>query len=139
MLKRLRHRYLRFAVCVMYTLAMALMINGHQAPVAASSAAVSDIDLSGYALPDGSLPVLCLDASGSLKSDDLVLVYGFCEACRLTAVPGLPTCAANALLKRYPQRETSYPRETEDAVRSNHFAFSRARSPPAQSQSKTPA
>lgn len=82
MLRRCRNRQIRLAVSALYTLASLLLVAGHQ-PRPAKAAP----DLSAFTLPDGTTPVLCTqngltDSHGDIDSSN-------CEACRLTAAPGL--------------------------------------------------
>lgn len=71
--------------------AVALLLVGsfHQLPARAATAPTG-IDLSDYALPDGTLPVLCLSPSDDGSSSDVLHDHG-CEACRLAATPELLT------------------------------------------------
>ena len=70
----------RLFIAVLYGLAMLLMPLAHR-PVRPSTP-----DLSAYALPDGSLPLLCSPAKGDGSRSRTAAV---CEACLLTAAPGL--------------------------------------------------
>ncbi|QFR33455.1 hypothetical protein [Ancylobacter sp. TS-1] len=63
-------------------------------PPAAGAATVGTVDLSAYALPDGTLPVLCLAAGDEDGGPASAKHRTGCEACRLTATPDLlvPSC-----------------------------------------------
>lgn len=74
---------LRVAAAALFVLAQLTLGFAHQ-PLALPSSEVS-IDLAAYALPDGTLPDLCLnggDAGTVLKAHP-------CDACVLTSAPGL--------------------------------------------------
>lgn len=73
------------AVLIVYVLAVGLAGFGH-GPVWIDTATASA--RAQFTLPDGTVPVLCGDADGSGKSD-----RPLCDACRLTAAPGLPPVA----------------------------------------------
>lgn len=71
--------------------ALVFVASIHRTPAAANAAT---LDLSAYALPDGTLPVLCL-ASGDEDGGPASAKHRTgCEACRLTATPDLlvPSC-----------------------------------------------
>ncbi|MEM9028747.1 MAG: hypothetical protein AAGC70_10310 [Pseudomonadota bacterium] len=53
------------------------------------------VDLSAYALPDGTLPVLCI--GGNAASDTPHFDTAICDACLLSAAPGLPASNAVAI------------------------------------------
>lgn len=81
----LRSASLRAVVALIYALAAALVGFGH-APGAVRAGSPA-ADLAALVLPDGTLPQLCLaagdDAGGTAGSRNV------CDACRLTAAPGL--------------------------------------------------
>lgn len=83
-------RILRATVAALYALAMASLPFAHR-----QAATAAEPDLSAYALPDGTLPILCTtNLKGSGKSHQ---GSGTCEACRLTSAPGLVLPALGAL------------------------------------------
>lgn len=53
-------------------------------------------DLSAYALPDGTLPVLCLTPKGGDPGAPSH-VHAPCQACLLTSAPGLPPVLRNTV------------------------------------------
>ncbi len=50
-----------------------------------------DVDLSAYALPDGTLPVICHTPTGTGDGSDNADVSGDCEFCRLAGAAVVPT------------------------------------------------
>jgi hypothetical protein len=78
----------QWAVRMLCVLAMLFLGFAHQ-PVA--MAADAPLDVSAYALPDGSLPILCVsDDGGSQKDKDKHLFAQGCDACRISASVLLP-------------------------------------------------
>ena len=49
-----------------------------------------DVDLSAYALPDGTLPVICHSPAGTEDGSGNAIFFGDCEFCRLTSAAILP-------------------------------------------------
>ncbi|WGD28834.1 hypothetical protein AncyloWKF20_13650 [Ancylobacter sp. WKF20] len=90
---RASHRRARGSIHTLLHLlcAVALLLVGsvHQLPARAAGAPAS-IDLSEYALPDGTVPVLCLSPSDDGSSSGIPHGHG-CDACRLAATPELLT------------------------------------------------
>jgi len=90
-------------IAVLYGLAMLLMPLAHR-PVRQSTP-----DLAAYALPDGTLPLLCSPAKGGGSRGRTIVK---CDACLLTAAPGLivtaPSVSAQVGLIRV---AVSVPRE----------------------------
>lgn len=84
MSRTLRARYVRLIVAALYALAMVGWGMSH----ASASHQIERFDAAAYALPDGSIPILCL------SSDDHDGTHGagsrHCPACSLMAAPGLP-------------------------------------------------
>lgn len=79
-------RALRVVVIAFYALAVCSLGFAHQT----ASIAASSLDLSAYALPDGSLPDIC---AGEAQSSDQHGIpqgasKGLCDACLLTSAPG---------------------------------------------------
>lgn len=56
----------------------------------AAMAVDAPFDVSAYALPDGSLPILCVSDNGSQNDKDKHLFAQGCEACRISAAVLLP-------------------------------------------------
>ncbi len=77
----------RLAVRMLCALALVFVAFAHQ-PLSASPA--KDIDLAAYTLPDGSVPVLCLDNEVDHDSHKSAWHGNGCEACRLSASIILP-------------------------------------------------
>lgn len=80
MIRVKRTTSIRMLVLALYALASLGMGLAHK-PVQSSSTP----DLALYALPDGSLPVLCLTSDGEGGGH----AYSRCQACLLTSAPGL--------------------------------------------------
>ncbi len=97
--------------------AMLLVASVHQPPTIRLAASQgSDLfDLSDYALPDGSLPVICLTDSGESGDPAKVKHRSGCEACRLTAAPAL-LAPSNAVYRSADYRRRVEP-IPEDNVR----------------------
>lgn len=68
-------------LAVLYGLAMLLL------PLAHRPLAPAEADLSAYALPDGTLPIICWSGAG--QSNQPTSAKRICDACLLTAAPGL--------------------------------------------------
>lgn len=82
-MRRLRcHTYAKLIIAGLYGLAMLLMPMAHR-PVRQASP-----DLSAYALPDGTLPLLCSPTSRAPGAPSGRSI-AFCDACLLTSAPGL--------------------------------------------------
>lgn len=88
-----------------------------------------DVDLSAYAMPDGTLPVICYTPSDTGDGGGTAVFFSDCESCRLAAVAILPTpnnaaappCAAAAVPFRVAHDLTDFP---------IHFAGTPTRGPP---------
>ena len=89
----------RLAVRMLCALALVFVAFAHQ-PISASPA--SDIDLAAYTLPDGSVPVLCLDNKVDQGSHKSAWHGNGCEACRLSASVILPVPPMASGLKDEP-------------------------------------
>ncbi len=83
MLPRWRQGRTSLWIVALYALAMATLGFAHK-PVAASG--LSPVELAAYALPDGTLPDLCL--TGHAGSGEKALA-DHCDACALSHAPGL--------------------------------------------------
>ncbi|MCW1840738.1 hypothetical protein [Prosthecomicrobium hirschii] len=77
--------WLARTVLFAYVLAAALAGFGHS-PARFDTAAASE--RAAFVLPDGTVPTLCGDPAGPGKAD-----RSLCDACRLSAAPGLPPIA----------------------------------------------
>jgi hypothetical protein len=84
----LRQTGLRAVVLGLYALAMLTLGFAHQG----APARAADAFLAAYTLPDGSVPDLCLTGTGA-PDDDGHHAAAPCDACRLTAAPGLAVTA----------------------------------------------
>ena len=83
MLPRLRHSRANVWIVALYALAMATLGFAHK-PVAATT--LSAVELAAYALPDGTLPDLCLTGQ---SHEPTAAIAGHCDACALSHAPGL--------------------------------------------------
>ena len=70
--------------------ALLLVSFAHRVPAAAPQ---PDVDLSAYALPDGTLPVICQSPSGRDDGSGSVIFFSDCEFCRLAGAAILPSPA----------------------------------------------
>ncbi|HMN72017.1 MAG TPA: hypothetical protein PKA55_09140 [Rhodoblastus sp.] len=98
MLPRLRHSRANIWIVALYALAIATLGFAHK-PVAAP--ALTAAELAAYALPDGTLPDLCLTGHG--QSPDSA-VADHCDACALSHAPGLAAPAQVCLPAATPTR-----------------------------------
>ncbi|MGH7005186.1 MAG: hypothetical protein ACREIP_14680 [Alphaproteobacteria bacterium] len=105
----------RLAVRMLCAVALLCVAFAHR-PV---SAAPSDApDLSAYALPDGSLPTLCLTDTGDGDHHDKAWHGNGCEACRLSASVVLPVPASAQGRKIVPLQALGLLREAAFIARS---------------------
>ncbi|WP_346894255.1 hypothetical protein [uncultured Roseibium sp.] len=87
-MKQFRDKQVRLIFTALYALALSLVAYAHKPLVFDATAnSVSPAELAAYALPDGSLPVLCLSGSPGGSSDGAV--GATCDACLITSSPGL--------------------------------------------------
>lgn len=86
MLPRLRHCRANVWVVALYALAMATLGFAHK-PVASVAGLLSATEMAAYALPDGTLPDLCLTEHG--QQGPQTAAAGHCDACALSHAPGL--------------------------------------------------
>jgi hypothetical protein len=93
MLRRIRHMSAGWVVVALYALAMATSGFAHR-PIAAPLD--QSIELAAYALPDGSLPPLCAHDEGA-PADDSHAAASHCDACALSAAPGLAPVAQSVV------------------------------------------
>jgi hypothetical protein len=77
-----RHQAIRAVVTILYGMAMLMLPFAHRPASAAQ-------DLSAYALPDGTIPELCLTSSGESGLPRAPHLGKVCDACLLTGAPGL--------------------------------------------------
>lgn len=61
---------------------------GHRVPAVSPQ---PDVDLSAYALPDGTLPVICHTQAGTGDGSGNAVFFGECEFCRLAGAAIVPT------------------------------------------------
>jgi len=94
MLPRLRHCRANVWIVALYALAIATLGFVHK-PVAPAASAPSAIEMAAYALPDGTLPDLCL--TGHDQQGPQSAAAGHCDACALSHAPGLVPPAQIAL------------------------------------------
>lgn len=92
MLGTLRQSRASFWIVALYALAVATLGLAHKPVVVSAPTAV---ELAAYALPDGTLPDLCL--TGHAGSTEQAL-NSHCEACALSHAPGLAFAAQVCIL-----------------------------------------
>lgn len=95
-MKRLGHRFEQWAVRILCALALVSVGFAHQLPATIGGGG-GPTDYAAYALPDGSLPTICVtvtDDTGK-ASHDHADNHG-CEACRISATAMLPSPADTA-------------------------------------------
>lgn len=85
---------------ILCVLALVCLAFAHRPPAIGGLAGPSavQVDLSQYALPDGTLPVLCHPAAGDGHTDHKKVASG-CEACRISAALLLPEPAKAAQVR----------------------------------------
>jgi hypothetical protein len=105
----------RLAVRILCALALVFVAFAHQ-PVSASPA--SAIDLAAYTLPDGSVPVLCLDGEVDQGAHKSSWHGNGCEACRLSVSVILPVPLTASSLKIEPVQSLAVKREAIRIARS---------------------
>lgn len=86
----MRARLNRGAIWLRVLCALALFAVGFAHGAMPAVAGSSSAELAAYALPDGTLPVMCLADSGAGSEKSNVLSGKDCEACRLSASVLLP-------------------------------------------------
>lgn len=89
------------------------------------------IELAAYALPDGTLPVLCL-AKPDGDQGAPVHVHEACDACALSSAPGLPAAAEDLRLAPLSQRGPQIAIPADACCISNEPENVRSRAPPAR-------
>jgi hypothetical protein len=94
MVRSVRTLVLRWLVLALFVLATGTASLGHHG-LAAGPVAPQPSDLAAFVLPDGSRPDLCL--TGTEQSGDEKGHASVCDACLLSAAPGLPPTAIFAL------------------------------------------
>lgn len=121
-----RHILANYLVRLISAVALLTVAFSH---VPAVSNAADGIDLSEYAFPDGSVPVLCI--SGNVDRNDPSAAANPCEYCRLSGAALLPQpdCGAS-LLFRLSQPVEQMPRTAVPAARPVHVASKPLRGPP---------
>jgi hypothetical protein len=92
-MKYLGRRFEQWAVRILCAIALVSVGFAHQVPAAAASPS-GPADYSAYALPDGSLPTLCVTVTDETgKSQHGADHNHGCEACRISATAMLPSPA----------------------------------------------
>ena len=120
MLRRLRQTRVTFGFAVLYALAMVTLGFAHQ-PL---KIAAPDAQLAAYALPDGTLAPICAHADGQ-PQERHIATHG-CEACALSAAPGL-ACAreASAYVPTVRRIALAAPEQAQHAPLARHAPSSR--------------
>lgn len=95
-MQQFRFNRYRLIFAALYALAMSFVGFAHQPlPLASATAQVTEAELAAYALPDGTLPSLCLNSGGDGEAP---VAFGLhCDACLITAAAGLPTGGSDGL------------------------------------------
>jgi len=124
-MRRLRQTLpLRRGLLALYVLAVATLGFAHRVPVAPA------VDLSAYALPDGTIPVICGTVGERGGTPGGHHARAACEACLLTAAPGLLVAdGIDVPLPQWRPTERLSPGEVAQAI-SRRPANVRSRSPP---------
>jgi len=87
---QLRRNYNTFSTVTRLLCVVALLVVGfaHRMPAASPQ---PDVDLSAYAMPDGSLPVICQSPTGTDDGSGTAFFFSDCEFCRFASTAILPT------------------------------------------------
>jgi len=93
--------------------ALLFVASVHKAP-SVRLAAAGGIDSTQYALPDGTLPVICLSNADDGGDAGAGTISTGCEACRLTALPDAPV--APLLYRPAEYRIVARPKRAETAL-----------------------
>ena len=109
-------------------LALILVAFAHQPAAVSGIPGTRAVDLSVYALPDGSLPQLCI--SGLSDSGETGFVLGPCEFCRIAGTFLLPppTCVPQPLVRAVAFNPA--PPRDDHPVRTGHRPDTPLRGPP---------
>lgn len=85
-----RRNHNTFSTVTRLLCVIALLVVGfaHRMPAASPQ---PDVDLSAYALPDGTLPVICHSPAGTDDGSGNPVFFSDCEFCRLASAAVLPT------------------------------------------------
>ena len=123
---RRNHKTFNTVTRLLCVIALLFVGFAHRVPTASPQ---PDVDLSAYALPDGTLPVICHTPAGTGDGGGNIVLSGDCEFCRLSGAAVLPTpnkilvplCAAADVPVRIIHDLTDF---------SVHFAGTPTRGPP---------
>ena len=123
---RSTHKTMNTVTRLLCVIALLLVGFAHRVPAVSPQ---PDVDLSAYALPDGTLPVICHTPAGTGDGSGNAVFSGECEFCRLAGAAVLPTphkilippCAAVDKPVRVVHDLTDFP---------IHFAGTPTRGPP---------
>lgn len=110
------------------TLALVLVAFAHQPAAVSGIPGERTVDLSAYALPDGSLPQLCIPGLGD--SSETGFVLGSCEFCRIAGTFLLPppACLSQPIVRSV-AIDFSAPRDDNPAM-TGHRPGAPLRGPP---------
>ena len=122
-----RFTRLRCVLVALYGLAMALLPFAHQ-PAISGTNSPGAAELAAYALPDGTLPLLCkTDGTGP----DSSVARAGCPACTLLSSPGLLPPDQVLAPASLPHATLAVPCTPERMVASSFNISARPRAPPA--------
>lgn len=124
---RLDFHGVRVAAAALFVLAQLTLGFAHQplSGLSLPSSGEAQVDLSAYALPDGTLPDLCLNG----KAGGTALKAHPCDACVLTSAPGLAAAPAPEIAAPDGRRIANLIFHTERAAR-EETPGAQARAPP---------
>lgn len=95
-MQQFRDKRFRVIFAALYALAMTLVAYAHKSqPSQLYAEAAFKAELAAYALPDGTLPVLCLTSGGGGTETGVAGLS--CDACLIAGSPGLPAADAGGL------------------------------------------
>lgn len=123
---RTNHKTFSTVTRLLCVIALLFVGFAHRMPAASPQ---PDIDLSAYALPDGTLPVICQSSTGTDDGSGSAIFFSDCEFCRLAGAAILPiphgvrapACAAADVPSRVVYDLAAFP---------IHFAGTPTRGPP---------
>lgn len=125
---KLRIRLLSLWLAAVYVAASATAGFAHELPAARGTGPA--IDLSAYVLPDGTVPVICINNPAETDAPQAG-GQSLCDACLLTSAPGLCASPAEIAAVDFASIRVSQPKASADGVDYAWFRPHAPRGPPA--------
>ena len=105
----------------------AAVVNGFGYPLTSSAVRDADFDVAAYALPDGTLPILCLGPGSDQESGT---GHEHCDACLLVSAPLLGVANAEMAASPVVTTGVTYETQTGPAIWQPTEPAHRPRAPP---------